>query len=347
MRVRQNVVEHLHLLIGKSEVFLISRKSCLHGKSHNALLAVICRKNGNTDIVLDTVDRLADTTVLRLSLLGDIHAADDLQTGNDRGKQSDIVGDLLEERTVDAVPDSYLRLESLDMNIGCSLTGSRLDHVSHEHDDRRIACLVDFLLLAGEHLALALLRVRLRRRKGVGVTEVPVDAHHDIGGCCYIRFNLQMCDHLKVVQRVHVHRVNHSYPKGVGVVRRVGERNYHIFTKDRCRDQSEDLVRNVRNRRVHHLHAQLSRERLGDVRFRRKIQLHQDFTESLVARALYFQRLLKLFLRDDTFLKKHVAESFFSTVYLTGHVPFPPDPMQFTTGFVRLACLCLPKSYHF
>ena len=73
MWIFKYIVELDHIIRLKSKLALLSLKACLECKSHNDLLAVAGRQAGHTDIILFMVDVYGYTSVLRLSLLRNIH----------------------------------------------------------------------------------------------------------------------------------------------------------------------------------------------------------------------------------------------------------------------------------
>ena len=85
------------------------------------------------------VYNLSDTTVLRFSLLSDIHAADNLDTCNKSAEENQLISGSFIEHTVDSETDTNLTLECLNMNIGSSLTNSLLDHLLDDLNDGRIS----------------------------------------------------------------------------------------------------------------------------------------------------------------------------------------------------------------
>ena len=137
VRILQNMVKLLHLRRLQSKLALLSVQSSLGSKSHNCLLAVHGRKDRYTDIILGTVYHLGNTSVLRFSLLGDIHAADDLNTCRHSGQNLDIITGFLIQGSVDAVANTDALLQRLDVNIGGSLPGCLLDQISDQHNHRR------------------------------------------------------------------------------------------------------------------------------------------------------------------------------------------------------------------
>ena len=230
MRVRQDTVEFHHLAILETELFLLTVQGSLVLETHYDLLTENGRENVNTDIVLDTVYPCGDTTVLRFTLLGNIHAADDLDTGYDSRKQFDVIFHSLVERTIDTVPDTDVFFHGLDMNIGCSLAGRLLDHGTYEYDDRGV---VEVRRILGRFLEFFIettfLCVLLRNVHGLGTTEVAVQGCHNVGARTDNRLDLHVRYDTDVVRCHDIHGVRHGQAQDVRVTLRNCKRNNMVF----------------------------------------------------------------------------------------------------------------------
>ena len=232
MRVRQDTVKLRHLCILETELFLLTVQGSLILETHYDLLTEYGRENVNADIVLDTVYPCGDTTVLRFTLLGNIHSADDLDTGYDSRKQFNVIFHSLVKRTIDTVPDTDVFFHGLDMNIGCSLAGCLLDHGTNEYDDRGV---IEVRRIFGRFLEFFIettfLCVLLRNVHGLGTTEVTVQSRHDIRARTDNRLDLHVRYDTDVVCRHDIHGVGHGQSQDVRVTLGYCERDNMILTE--------------------------------------------------------------------------------------------------------------------
>ena len=89
-------------------------------------------ENGLAEIIRDHSDGL----ILYInSIVGNIHTADDLDTGDDGGKNVDIVRAPLIECTVDTVANSDPVFHRFYVDIGCTLTYGVVDHILYHDND--------------------------------------------------------------------------------------------------------------------------------------------------------------------------------------------------------------------
>ena len=138
MLVVQHVIELDEVIVPEAERGFVARQAHFVRETHDDLLAVYGRDGADTDIVFLMVDDNGRAAVLRAALLGNIHAGDDLHTGDDAGVDGIIVAHGLDEVAVDAEPHADAALDRFEMNIGGSLPDGLLDDGADHDDDRRI-----------------------------------------------------------------------------------------------------------------------------------------------------------------------------------------------------------------
>ncbi len=146
------MIELFQFFLIKAQLALFSRQTRLGSQTHNGLLTVYSRKNRNTDIKFLSVYYLCNTTILRFSLLGYIHTADNFNSGSNGSQQSRTVGHLFIKGTVNTITDTNLILHRLDVNIARSLSYSLLNHCLDQLYNRRAVdiVVVDIVLICLE-----------------------------------------------------------------------------------------------------------------------------------------------------------------------------------------------------
>ena len=118
LRYFNDLINEIVVVITDTEPLSVEVGVVLCKDTDNRLLTCNCRKNGYTHVHRLAVDLCCDTTVLRDTLLGDVHTAKDLDSRSDSiSCRQRVAHDFLHD-TVDT--DSYTDsvLERLDMNIG-------------------------------------------------------------------------------------------------------------------------------------------------------------------------------------------------------------------------------------
>ena len=175
---------------------------------------------------------LGNTTVLRLSLFGNIHASDNFDSGNNCRKQTNIIICLFIKGSVDAVTDTHLTLHRLNMNIGCSLAYRLINHILYKLNDRGVVDIftIDIILL----LKLTFLFSGIFLQCGIylRLTVILIQRQHNTSGRCNYRFHLKIGDDCNIIHGSHIKRVCHRYPQNIRAFRRIIKGKNFVLLQD-------------------------------------------------------------------------------------------------------------------
>ena len=214
-------------------------------QSHDALFAVNRRQCGDTDIVFTAVNGHRETAVLRLSLFRDVHAADNLDTGNDRGQQLGIVLGGGVQGTVNTVADTNAVGACFDVNIGCTLT-NRLFHqrVDQHNHGGRVDVLADDLVFHGS-VDFVVAGIKLGCFHHFIGAVITVDGQQNVRGRCQIGANTALACDGNQLAAAHIHGVVQRDEKNTLIVGIESERQNGIRAQDVGTNQLTDFHRDV------------------------------------------------------------------------------------------------------
>ena len=305
------MLEFLQLPLPHAQLALGAGEGVGVGQSQNDLLAEAGGQDADADVVLRPVDDHGDAAVLWLAPLGDVHAAHDLDAGDDGGQQADVIEHLLHQHAVNAVADPHLLFQRVQMNVTGSLTDGLLDDGAHQLHDGGV---VQLHLLLGVQLGglqlllLLLLGVLLRGAHGLVIAEVLVQHGVDLrrGGDAGV--DHVVGDDGDVVLGVHVQRVAHGQDQRVGAALVQRHRQHAVAAEHRAADQPDDLRVDLDPPQVDAGNVQLHAQHVDDVLLGGKAQLGQTVAQPLAALFLQLQRLAQLVVRDDVTLHQQRAQ---------------------------------------
>ena len=262
-------------------------------------------------MALELHDRL---TVLGDLVLGDVHAAHDLQAGDHGALQLRGDGEQALQQTVDPHPHHHFALLRLQMDIAGPLVERPLDEAVDKADGRGGIC-----GLPG-HLR----RDDVRR----GGTGLPLHLLDDAGGALVavqagdgLLGGLTGGDHgdhlfpgrrLDLLLGYKVQRVAHGQIQGV--LHQL-HRHHAEFPCDIARHIPGQLHRDGDRRQIHELDAQLDLQRIDKVPLCNEAVLHQHVAQTLVGLLLDGQGFIQLFLHDDAGGDQQIAQPHICHIY--------------------------------
>ncbi len=309
MGILQNMVKLFQFVRFQTKLALLPCQSILGGKTHYDLFPVDCRQNGNTDIKLLSVHNPGDTAVLRLSLLGDIHAADDLDTRYNRRQKPYTVNGFLIEGAVDTVTDAHLSLHRFDMDIGSALSDRLVNHAFDKLHNGGIVDILTVHILLLNHLAFFFPGVLLQRGIYFRLPVIMIYCQHYAAHGGNHRLHLQVRDDVDIIHRRDIHRIRHGHPEHIHVIRRIFERNRPVFLQNARRHEIQNFLRNDCVLQIHHIVVELFTQRPCDILLGSYAFIHQCLAQFTPTALLTLQPPLQIFLRNNTVLYKHVSKT--------------------------------------
>ena len=321
VRMFQNMVKLFQFIGFQAELALFLSQRVLGGKTHNDLLSVDRRQNGYTDIKLLPVYDLGDTTVLRLSLLGNIHTANNLDTCHDRRQKPDAVNRFLVESAVDTVTYPHLLLHRFDMNIGSTLSDGLIDHALDQLYNGGVVDILTVHILLLDHLAFFFSGILLQRGIYLRLPIILVYRHHHTAHGSDYRLHLQIRDDIDIVHSADVHGIRHSHSEHVHVIRRIFDGNRPVLLKDIRRHKVQNFLRDLNVLQIHHIVMELITQRSGNILLGGNSLIHQRLAQLTATAFLPFQTSLQVRLRDNAILHKHVSQTHFFSLIIHNFLP--------------------------
>ena len=296
------MLEFVQLPFPHAEVALGAGQRRGGRETHDDLFAVARGQRGNADIVFLAVDAHGDAAVLRFALFGDVHAAHNLDAGDDGGQQIDVVQHFFGQHAVDAVADADLLFQGVEMNIAGTLADGLFNDGAHQlHDGGvvQLGLLLGLLGLQLLELALALLGVFLGGGHGLVRAEIAVQHRVDLAQRGDLRFDDAVGDNGDIVLRHHVQRVGHGQNQRVGLLFVVGDGQDAVLTQHGAADQPDDLGVDTDAAQVDPGDLQLRLQNVDDVLLGGQAHFDQAVAQVLVLLFLQCQRCLQLLVRND------------------------------------------------
>ena len=242
---------------------------------------------------------IRDTSILRLTLLRDIHSTDDLKSCNDCRKKMNIVSKFLIEGSVNTNPDTHHPLQCFYMYIGSPLSGCLLDHGIDDLDNRGTA---DTVLILSVLLSLldllSLIRVLLSSLHSLMISKIAIQCKHDLIGKSQHRLHLKIRDNGKVINGRHIHGVNHCKLYHIHVTLEISQWNHTVLSQHLGIHQSDHLFWNLDPDQRYNRYGKLARQCIHNICIRCHTVLHQGLTDLLAGFLGKLQGFVQLFLRN-------------------------------------------------
>ena len=317
LRLGQRPLERLPVVVGQADLGDgLGLLALLAEQPDHHRLAVHGRHGRDPGVGLQPLQADAAAAVLRLAPLGDVHAGQDLDAGDQR--PLDRLGDHddLAQQPVDAEADVDVALLRLDVDVG----GAAVQGLAHDGvdqpDHRRVVDVADLLevlvLVLGGLQALDVLEGAEGvgdPAAGAGAAVVAVDRLLQVGGGRHRGADrAQLGRQADVVQRQHVGRVGQG--DGEHVVGQ-GDRHRHVPHGDVAGQHRQGLVGDRQAAEVDERQPELVGEGAGDLHLVGEAQLGDDLPEPAPpARVLPLrpQGMLELVAREHAAVDQHLTE---------------------------------------
>ena len=305
VRALDHGLKELVVVVGHTEVSDLTECDVTGGKdTDNDLLTVYSRQRGYTDIKYGAVNGLGETTVLRDTLLGDVHAGDELQTGG-QCVMNDI-GDLHElyQVAVYTDTDNSIGLERLDMNIGRVCAEGVLDDGGSELYDRCALYSVSGLIVT----VVIGLELLYGLKYGVNVLHrvVLTDRLVDRGSGCEYRDGIHTGLHLDILEDIEVDRVIccNSQTTALDV-----DGDNRVLLREALRDLTDCILVDLLVCEINIGNTELCSKSLCEVDLGDESELYNHFAKALgtLCFLLCSQNLVKLFSGDELLLYKVIT----------------------------------------
>ena len=303
-----HALEHAVVVVGHTQIGDLPQGNLTGGKNtDNDLLAVYGRQGRYTDVQGGAVYDLCETTVLGHTLLGDVHAGYQLQTGGQGVMYLICNVHQLYQISVNTDPDPGVGLEGLDMDIRCIRTeGVFYDGGSQLYDGGAVYTILGAVIV----LILYWIQSAYALQHAVHVLHGVVLTDHFLDGSlgCQHRNCIHTGGNLDILQNVEVD----------GIVRGNGQTATLNVDGDDCMLQRQRLrhlpngfLVDVHGGQIHIRHLQLAGKCLCKLCFRKEAQFHDHVAEPLGALrfSLCLQYLLKLFLCNQSLLNQVIADT--------------------------------------
>ena len=220
------------------------------------------------------VYNLRDTTILWLSLFGNIHTAYDLDTCDDGRQYRYVVLCLFLEHTIDTETNTDVLLHRFDMNIGCSLANRQIDHFLYELYDWRAADL--FLLLhVTLYIQLFLLGVLIKGILCLCLSMILIDGEHDTSGRSDDRIYLIVGDDGDIFLCIGIEWILHRYTQDIFVLLIKSKRYHRVLFQDMYRHHLRCRLINTDILEVYDLNIQLTAQRHRNIILRNNSLIDQ------------------------------------------------------------------------
>ena len=247
--------------------------------------------------------------ILRDLALGNVHAAHDLQAGNDGALQLGRHGQNAAEQAVDTHTHHHLALLRLEMDIARALGKGALDEGVDKADGRRALAAVAVLHeLCWHDIRPGGACLALHLFNDAGGALAAVEAADGLLGRAVRgdhRNHALARGGLDLLLRDEVQRIAHREVEGVA---HQLHRHHAVFLRQRARHIFRQLHRNGYRREIDELHTELYFQRLDELLLGDDAALHQHVAQTLLTFLLQFQRPLKLLVRDHARGQQQVAQ---------------------------------------
>ena len=307
------MVEFLHIVVGHTQLALVAAQALFERKTHNALLTVGGGQHGYTDIVLSAVHEIGHSAVLGLSLFGNIHARQDLDSGKHRACQLVGIFMLGVHHTVNTEAHAQGILQRLDMDIRGSLSCRLLQQRIDQHDDGRRADILVSLLLHCTLCVLSLLRKLGNRGTQRFGTKAFIDGVHDLGSGCHYGLHAQVREQLHILNRTCVHGIEHCQLHQRRLV--IGHSDRHdavLFEHADIQSADQLLVKRLALQ-LHQGQSVFERNRCSNISFQRIFALQNHLLLALAGSARLHERkdLTCILARHLVSVYQYLADSLF------------------------------------
>ena len=185
------------------------------------------------------------------------------------------------------------------MDIGCTLADGFFDHVLDQHYDGRA---VDVLLRGNifHHIQLFLFGVGSQCLGYFFLTEIFIDRQHDAAGGGYYGLYLEVGDDIDVIDGVVIQGIRHGDHENVEVIFFVSEGEDLVLLQDVDRHQIQHFLVHIDALEIDHIQIQLFAQCLRQVILRYDAFIYEEFSQLLTLTGGIVQRLLQLFIRENT-----------------------------------------------
>ena len=303
------MVKPAQLLWWKSQILFIPCQSLLRGKTHNDLLSKHGRKAGYTDIIFHPVKPLCHTSVLGSTFFRNVHPAYDLDPGHNGSQKLMLIPHHFLHNAVNAETDPDTGLHSFNMDITGPLIYCLFNDLINQHNNW---CIINFLIFFFLMPAPCLLLFLTLLGKGVchlGNLFVPVISFNtkmNIGRSRHHRFYDHIRHDTQVIHGENVQRIRHGHSQYIRVLRMNLEGQDIMFPDDLLREEPDDLRRQLRFPYMSNGQPHLAVKGFYNLALICKVQLDQRLSQPDTQLPLLFQRLPKLFVRDNAGIYQHI-----------------------------------------
>lgn len=309
--VFQQGIEFRQVFAGQADALGVQQGAGLVEHTDNHLFTVNGGQGGDTQVNVPLADADIASSVQRDLVLGDIHVAHDLDTGNDRILGGAGNGEDMAQDTVDPHTDHHGSLPGLQMDIGCVLVDGKFQEAVHQSDGGGSGFAVgtddiggkidvgrDIIITAGQFLQCFFCGNRAVEigngtldgfRRGQEGNNLPLDGHADsIGG-------------------QEVQRIGHGQIQGI---RLSLHGNDTVFLGKCLRDQPGKLPGDLQGGQVHKLDIQIFLQHLVDLKLGDETFFNQNLVDLLVGVGfLEFQSGIQLFTGNVTGCDQHFPQT--------------------------------------
>ena len=311
MRVLKYVIKLDKISRCKSKITLLLLEAFLGCKSHNNFLAIYCRQVRNSDIILSVIYNYGDTTILRLTLFGNIHSRHNLKSCSNGSEKRLIIFNYFPEHTVDTVSDTYRLLKRFDMYIGCPLSCSLFDNAVNKLYNR---CILDIFLTELLFFAFLLnkslfLLIHLSNILCLFLTEYTVKICSYVRSISKIRCNLLARNNVNIIHRKDIHRVGHCNLDNTGIILVISHWNKCILTHNFFRYKIPYILFRFLNLQINEFDIKHLTKDIINLFLRHISKLNEHLTEHASLFFLLFKCHIKLILVDKSSAHQNVAQS--------------------------------------
>ena len=308
---------------GKAQGGGIQKLDVLVQQADDEFFPVDGGEGGHAQVHLAVADGDVGPPVLGDLPLGDVHAAHDLQPGDDRGLQALGHGEDVAQQAVNPHPDPYLALLGLQVNIAGPLHhGALNDGVDQPHGGGGLYVAVENAD-AADGGRVAVTGLPLHVLNGPGRALVAVEGHNGPG------HRLAGGDHghhplagggFDLLHGDEVQRVAHGQIDGVAVH---ADRDHVVLPGDVFGEHLRHLRRGDGLGEVDELNAQLELQRLDKLLLGDKAVFRQNVAQALFGALLQRERAVQLLMADKADIHQQITQAFVCHVRssLPGRLP--------------------------
>ena len=185
------------------------------------------------------------------------------------------------------------------MDIGRTLADCFFDHILYQHYDRGT---VDVLLRGDvfHHVQFLLFGVGRQCLGYFLLTEIFIDGQHDAAGGGYYGLYLIVGDDVDVIDGVVIQGIRHGDHENVEVIFFVSKGEDLVLLQNVDRYQIQHFLVHIDALEIDHIQIQLFAQCLRQVILRYDAFVYEEFSQLLTLTGGIVQRLLQLFIRENT-----------------------------------------------